>query len=71
MSRRTVSHRTDPDLRSQRPVETIQRLAFWASVVLPVAYLPMLAVGYQHLPALAGLVALNVACLVFGHDYSP
>lgn len=71
MSRRTVSRRNCPDLRSRRPIEAIQRLAFWASVVLPVAYLPVLAVGYQQLLVLAGLVALNVVCLVFGHDYSP
>lgn len=71
MSRRTVSRRNRRDLRSRRPIEAIQCLAFWASVVLPVAYLPVLAVGYQQLLVLAGLVALNVVCLVFGHDYSP
>jgi len=71
MSRRTPPSRNPFALRLHTPVGAARRLAFWVSVVLPVVYLPMLAVGYQQLPALAGLVALNVICLVLGHDYSP
>lgn len=71
MLRRTTSSQTPFDSLSRPHLGAVRRLAFWASIVLPVAYLPVLAVGYQQLPVLAGLVALNVACLVFGHDYSP
>jgi hypothetical protein len=56
------------------PVQTVvtglQRLAFWAAVLLPLAYLPLLSVAGVE-PVLVGLVAVNVACLLVGHGHSP
>jgi hypothetical protein len=50
-----------------------QRLAFWAAVVLPLAYVPLLSssVDDRQLLAVGALVAIHVVCLLVGHDYSP
>lgn len=52
-------------------VSALQFAGFWASVLLPAAYLPVLysTAGTRQLPLLLALVALNVCCLVAGHDY--
>lgn len=54
-------------------VGALKRLAFWAAVVLPLAYLPLLSspVDTEQTLVLLGLVAVNVVCLLIGHDYSP
>jgi len=50
----------------------VQRLAFWGSVLLPLGYVPLLAgVGGNRPMLVAGLLALNVVCLLTGHGYSP
>ncbi len=50
-----------------------RRIGFWGSIVLPVSYLPVLYAmsGNRQLLTLAGLVVLNVICLVAGRHYSP
>lgn len=43
--------------------------AFWTAVLLPLAYLPLVATGFSpllDLPVLGSLVALNVVALVVG-----
>lgn len=53
-------------------IRQVRRLAFWGSVLLPVAYVPLLSgvAGYRPL-LVAGLLALNAVCLLVGHGYSP
>lgn len=49
----------------------IRRLAFWAGVLLPVAYVPLLAASPQpDVPALAVVIALHAICLFVGHDHA-
>lgn len=50
----------------------VQRLGFWGSVLLPFTYLPLLyaITGSDQLLALAGLLGLNLLCLVVGHGYA-
>lgn len=47
--------------------------SFWAAIVLPVAYLPLLAGGLTGGDVLlfTALVAVNVGAFVLGHDYDP
>ena len=49
----------------------VEPLAFWSSVLLPFAYVPLLYGGFgEGQPELfVGLVALNVLCLVLGHEH--
>lgn len=49
-----------------------QQLCFWGAVLLPVTYLPILyrTSGGDQLLALFALVAVNVCCLIAGHEYS-
>jgi len=46
---------------------------FWAAIVLPVTYLPLLAGGLGGTEALVfvALVALNAGAFVVGHDHDP
>jgi hypothetical protein len=73
MNRRPVPlpTRVEPPLGSL--VGGLKRLAFWAAVVLPLAYLPLLSspIDTQQSLVLVALVAVNVVCLLVGHDYSP
>jgi len=52
-------------------VAALQRLGFWGSILLPVAYLPILygMGGSERILAVLGLLAINVACLIAGHQY--
>jgi hypothetical protein len=62
---------------STRPWQTlasgVQRIAFWAAVLLPLAYVPLLSapVDKPELLTLGTLIAVHVCCLLAGHDYSP
>lgn len=50
----------------------IEATAFWAAVVLPLAYVPVLAVGIDGLQGaglFASLVALHLLVLAVGHRY--
>jgi hypothetical protein len=69
--RSTLSHTASKTVRNG-VVRGVKRLAFWGSVLLPVAYIPVLsgAIGGDVLLTLVGLVALNLACLVIGHTYA-
>ena len=50
----------------------VRRLAFWGSILLPLVYVPLVAgVGGNRPVLVAGLLALNVVCLLTGHGYSP
>ena len=50
----------------------IRGIAFWASILLPLAYVPVLsgAVGHR-VDLLLGLILVNVLCVVVGHRYTP
>ncbi len=47
--------------------------SFWAAIVLPITYLPLLAGGLAGGDALlfAALVAINAGAFVLGHDHDP
>ena len=64
---RTVSDTLRTALRN------VQVASFWAAIVLPVTYLPLLAGGLTGGEALlfVALVAVNAGALVLGHDYDP
>ncbi|WP_152040934.1 hypothetical protein [Salinigranum salinum] len=51
---------------------TVRTLAFWLAVVLPLAYLPLLAGGITggELVPFVALLAANVVALLLGHDYA-
>jgi len=51
----------------------VRALSFWLAVVLPVAYLPLLATGFGSVGTVvtfATLVAVHVCTLVVGRSYS-
>ncbi len=62
-----------PELPGEILVNGLRRVAFWTAVVLPLAYLPLLSspVDDTELLIFVALVAINVVCLLVGHDYSP
>lgn len=49
----------------------VEPVAFWASVLLPLAYLPLLygGLGEREFALFLALVALNVVCLVLGQEH--
>jgi hypothetical protein len=51
---------------------TVRTFAFWLAVVLPLAYLPLLADGITggELVPFVALLAANVVALLLGHDYA-
>lgn len=51
----------------------IRAVAFWAAVLLPLAYLPALHVGLvESRPGLfMALLLTNVVCAVVGHEHDP
>jgi hypothetical protein len=59
----------------QRSLEVVAAplrfLAFWVAVALPFLYLPLLVGGLQGQQAtvFAGLLSVNVAALVLGHEH--
>ncbi len=64
---RTVSETVRTALRN------VQVASFWAAIVLPVTYLPLLAGGLTGGEVLlfVALVAVNAGAFVLGHDYNP
>ena len=52
--------------------ETVRWLGFWAAIVLPLVYLPVLAVGIGPQPASLGLGLLgcHLLALFAGHNYT-
>lgn len=54
-----------------RPIEAV---AFWAAVVMPFVYVPLLLAGVEtsaEQVAVAALVAVHVVVLIVGRRYSP
>jgi hypothetical protein len=68
-----MNHRTGPlPLPStETALAALRRLGFWGSILLPAAYLPVLYTmsGSERTLAVLGLLAVNVACLIAGHQY--
>jgi hypothetical protein len=54
-------------------LRNFQVASFWAAIVLPVTYLPLLAGGLTGGETLlfVALVAINAGAFVLGHDYDP
>lgn len=65
----------DPDSppSALRPLTTVVRgLAFWAAILLPMVYLPLLLVGWSRVTdptVLGALVFVNGLAIVLGQDY--
>jgi predicted exporter len=74
----TLSPSTRPDAGTvRRAVESIrapaETLAFWAAVLLPFCYIPLLysgVSGADGLAAFAGLLVAHVVALFLGHDHN-
>lgn len=51
----------------------LRGIGFWGSVMLPATYVPLMygLDGSRLYITLAGIVTLNILCLVAGHRYSP
>lgn len=70
MSGRSVSFPPRPVTVLNSVESTVQVVAFWGAVVLPLGYPPLLYGGVDSRAGLlVALVALNVACLVLGRGY--
>ena len=56
----------------QRAAACVRTVAFWAAVVLPLAYLPAAydVAGFEMAGSTLALFAVHVACFVIGHDHS-
>ena len=78
-----MTHHSDPhggvvtgSLRRLNPRSLsglVSTLSFWAAIVLPVLYLPLLAAGIDSASGLAvflGLFALHVLALVGGREHA-
>ncbi|SHH51944.1 hypothetical protein [Halobaculum gomorrense] len=59
------------DINRTAAVEPIRALAFYAAIVLPLVYLPLIANGItaERLTIIAGLLLANAAALVLGHGH--
>ncbi len=55
----------------RRAMESVRAAAFWAAIVLPVAYLPAAydAMGFETAWSTVALFAVHVACVVIGHEH--
>jgi len=71
MSQHSPSLQRLPTTARVAVVSALRRLGFWGTVLLPLTYLPVLvwSPGGDALVTLAGLLCLNLLCLVVGHDY--
>jgi hypothetical protein len=76
MSPSTQVRETLRDSRAAQLTELVRRpveaMAFWAAIVLPFVYLPLLVGGFDDTTSLllfVGLVAANVLALFVGHDH--
>jgi hypothetical protein len=54
-------------------VPVVRGLAFWVATLLPLAYLPLLAVGVvaEHPVGFLGVAGANAVAFVVGHAYDP
>lgn len=54
-----------------KAIAGVRAAAFWAAVVLPLAYVPAAygAMGFETWSAL-GLIAVHMACVVIGHEHN-
>ena len=68
-----MNHRTGPlpVPATATAVAALRRLGFWGSILLPAAYLPVLygMSGSERTQALLVLLAVNIVCLIAGHQY--
>lgn len=78
MSSRTVRSapgpvRSNARVAVERAVNGLRTAAFWATVLLPALYVPVLYGGIagQRTGIALLLLALNAACALIGHDHSP
>jgi len=62
----------EPRALPQALLTLVRALAFWAAIVLPLTYVPLLVTGLESVSmavAFVCLVAVNVCALVLGQPY--
>ncbi|MFC7324379.1 hypothetical protein ACFQMF_07270 [Halorubrum rutilum] len=54
-----------------RAVASVRAVAFWAAILLPIAYVPAAygVAGFEQGWRPLALIVLHVACVVVGHDH--
>lgn len=55
-------------------VETVERVAFWSAILIPLAYLlvvPALILDPYGLPALLTVIVVHALALLAGHHHDP
>ena len=74
LERDTISHAVSTASETVRSVaRSLRGVSFWAGILLPATYLPLLSGGLAEGEALLfmTLIAINAGALVLGHDYDP
>lgn len=71
-STESIRQKPTPRRQPMRINRSVTVLAFWLATLLPFVYLPVILTGldsWERLLLVLGLLALNAAALVVGHDY--
>ena len=70
---RTTDDRSIVTAWTDRFVYGVRATAFWSAAVLPLFLMAAIAAGTisQYPVAFAGVLLLNVACAVVGHEHTP
>lgn len=55
-----------------RAVASVRAVAFWAAILLPIAYVPAAygMMGFEQGWSPLALIALHIACVVVGHNHN-
>ena len=56
----------------RRTIAGVRAAAFWAAIVLPVAYLPAAygVMGFEAPWSTVALITAHIACVVIGHEHN-
>jgi hypothetical protein len=74
LERDTISHAVSTASETIRSVaRNLRGVSFWAAILLPITYLPLLSGGLAGGEALlfVALIAINAGAFVLGHDHEP
>lgn len=55
-----------------KAIAGVRAAAFWAAIVLPLAYVPAAygAMGFESAWSALGLIVVHMACVVIGHEHN-
>jgi hypothetical protein len=74
LERDTISRAASTASETVRSIaRSLRGVSFWAAILLPITYLPLLSGGLAGSEALlfVALIAVNAGAFVLGHDYEP